>query len=202
MATRQQQREQTREQILATSRELLDSRPYSEFSIATVMQATGLTRPAFYRHFDGVASLLAALIAEIGDELQAAGRAWSGAITVGPETARLHLAEIVRVFTDNLGLLQALSEASHREPALAALRAAYNDAITSEMTASFEERIAAGDLPPFDAAQVSRALMAMIEGYLLDALSQGVDPDTAVDTVWFTWSRVVGFHGQPDRPRN
>ena len=56
-ARHRDQRETTRRDILAAADRFLRERPYRELSIEVVMEGTGLTRTAFYRHFDDMADL-------------------------------------------------------------------------------------------------------------------------------------------------
>lgn len=199
--SRRERSEQTRARILATARELLATRPYSEFTVAAVMEAVGLTRPAFYKHFADLPDLVAAIMLEVAEEMQAIGRAWDRALTVGPATAERHLAEVVDIFADNIALLRALAEAARQDPALSRQRHRYIELLTEEMVAALDQRITDGDLSPMNTREISRAMVIMIEGYLLQALGDPdpVDREVALETIWLLWSRTI--HDQPDRPR-
>ena len=72
-ARQREQRERTRRQILAAADQFLRERPYRELSVEVVMAQTGLTRTAFYRHFDDVTDLVLQLLEEIGHDLYAVG---------------------------------------------------------------------------------------------------------------------------------
>src|SRR5947209_19959001 len=74
---RREQRESTRRQILDAAERFLRERPYRELSVDVVMADTGLTRTAFYRHFDDVTDLVLRLFADIGQELVEIGPRWS-----------------------------------------------------------------------------------------------------------------------------
>ncbi len=74
-ARHREQRESTRREIIAAADRFLRERPYRELSVEVVMAETGLTRTAFYRHFDDVTDLLLRLLAELGSELYAIARA-------------------------------------------------------------------------------------------------------------------------------
>ena len=68
--TRQREnRENTRREILAAADRFLRERPYRELSVEVVMAQTGLTRTAFYRHFDDLPALVLRLLADVGAEL-------------------------------------------------------------------------------------------------------------------------------------
>ena len=51
-ARQREQREVTRRRILDAAEELLRRRAFRDLSVEAVMAETGLTRTAFYRHFD------------------------------------------------------------------------------------------------------------------------------------------------------
>src|SRR5437588_8021754 len=75
-ARRREQRETTRREILTAADRLLRERPYRELSVDRVMAQTGLTRTAFYRHFDDVPDLVLRLLAEVGRELYDVAERW------------------------------------------------------------------------------------------------------------------------------
>jgi len=193
-SSRREQREQSRADILAAARTLLSAGPYRAFSVAAVMERTGLTRPAFYKHFPDVSSLLAALLADVGEELRAAGARWAAAPAVGVATARRHLTDLVATFAEHAELLRALLEASHHDARIAALRSAWVDTLVADMREALDERVAAGALAPLDAEQVARAMVLMLEQYLLYALAgrERVEQGRVVDTVWLIWTRTIG----------
>src|ERR1700761_3244173 len=93
---RREQREQTRQEILAAADRLLRERPYRELTVDLVMAQTGATRTAFYRHFDDVPDLVLRLLGSVGRELFEVAEQWR---TRDPEdflsAARGTLAEIV-----------------------------------------------------------------------------------------------------------
>ena len=71
-----EQRENTRQAIMEAAATLLRERPYRELSVDLVMGQTGLTRTAFYRHFDDIPSLVLRLLADVGRELYEVGERW------------------------------------------------------------------------------------------------------------------------------
>src|ERR1700736_758627 len=75
-ARRREQRDNTRREILVATDRLLRERPYRELSVEVVMAQTGLTRTAFYRHFDDVTELVLRLLEDVGRELYTVGELW------------------------------------------------------------------------------------------------------------------------------
>jgi hypothetical protein len=58
---------------------------------------------------------------------------------------------------------------------------------------AMRERIASGDLEPLDAPEIARALVRMLNGYLLDKLggTAPADPQHVLETVWTVWTRTL-----------
>ena len=61
--------EAARERIVAAAERLLRERAYRELSVEQVMAEARLSRTIFYRHFDSLAGVVAALLADIEAEL-------------------------------------------------------------------------------------------------------------------------------------
>src|SRR5205807_4105850 len=92
-------RESTRRQILAAADRFLRQSPYRELTVEVVMTQTGLTRTAFYRHFDDVTDLVLRLFADVSQELYVVGQRWSASAGPGyPSAAHEGLAATVDFF--------------------------------------------------------------------------------------------------------
>src|ERR1700720_2545310 len=98
-ARRREQRDNTRREILVATDRLLRERPYRELSLDVVMEQTGLTRTAFYRHFDDVTELVLRLLEDVGIELYGVAERWlEGAANDFPRAAHEGLRGIVGFF--------------------------------------------------------------------------------------------------------
>src|SRR5690606_38935780 len=73
-------RRNARERILTGCRELLEERSWSDIPLEELMARAGLTRTAFYRHFDDRNAILLALLDELGAELGATAQPWQDAL--------------------------------------------------------------------------------------------------------------------------
>src|SRR2546421_10474561 len=113
-ARHRDQRETTRREILATADRFLRERPYRELSVEVVMEGTGLTRTAFYRHFDDVTALVLRLMSDIGEELLAVSERWTQRAGDADYPAPAHegLAGIVDFFVRHGPLVRAIAEAA------------------------------------------------------------------------------------------
>src|SRR5947209_18712951 len=95
---RREQRETTRREILAAAERFLRENPHRELSVEAVMAQTGLTRTAFYRHFDDGTALILRLLADIGKELYAVAPNWGSRASDDPLAAPEALGRIVDFF--------------------------------------------------------------------------------------------------------
>ncbi|WP_354701762.1 TetR/AcrR family transcriptional regulator [Paraconexibacter sp. AEG42_29] len=190
---RRQPPEETRRQILEAAQELLREQSFRELGIDTLMSRTGHTRTVFYRHFDDVPALMLALIEDVGRELVEVAEHWAQTDRVGPDEARARLAGFVDFYVRHGPLVHAVSEASHHD---AAVEAAYNgmvEGFVALTTQTIQTRIDNGDLEPLDAPETARALVRMLNGYLLDALGRKgkTEPDRVLETVAMIWGRTL-----------
>jgi TetR/AcrR family transcriptional regulator, ethionamide resistance regulator len=193
-ARHRDQRETTRRDILAAADRFLRERPYRELSIEVVMEGTGLTRTAFYRHFDDITDLVLRLFAEVGKELFEVAQKWRE--TAGaepPAPAQAALAAIVDFFVRNGPLVRAISDASATDERIeVAYRASVNAFV--QIAATTLDRLASeGQVELQDTHSVARAMTMMNEAYLLDEFGREPygDPEVALATLQTIWLRVA-----------
>lgn len=192
-----EQREQTRREILAAAERLLRERPYRELSVEAVMAGTGLTRTAFYRHFDDVPDLVLRVLEEVLGDLYAVGERWSaqaGGDTPAPGPALEALGHVVDFFAEHGPLLRAVTAGAATdeqiERGLRRMRAPF-----IELTAQTLDRLVArGTLTVPDTRAMATALNLMNEAYLLDEFGREGTGDRAValETVLTVWVRTLG----------
>lgn len=73
MGVRAEQREQTRQRLVAVGRRLFAERGYAAVGLAELVREAGGTKGALYHHFpDGKESLFATVLAQVQDEVAAA----------------------------------------------------------------------------------------------------------------------------------
>jgi TetR/AcrR family transcriptional regulator, ethionamide resistance regulator len=187
------QRETTRREILAAADRFLRERPYRELSVEVVMAETGLTRTAFYRHFDDVTELVLRLMAELAGELYGVAERWAEKAGASyPEPAIEGLDAIVEFFARNGPLVRAIAEAAATDEQI---ERAYRGALEAliEMTKETLDRLVqAGQLEVPNTDALARALNLMNEAYLLDEFGRGSgDPDVALATLQTIWLRTM-----------
>jgi AcrR family transcriptional regulator len=179
---------EARHRIVEATGRLLADRRFRELTVDAVMAEAGLSRTIFYRHFDGLADVVLGLL---DDAVEVAATTHGAS---GPDTLRHMLARGADLYADHGHLIAAVEEASHHDPAV---ERAYHDAFERSVAATAELLAAgvAGGHYELDPHPVARALMHLNTGYLSDALARDPHPDreTALETLWTIWSRVLGL---------
>jgi AcrR family transcriptional regulator len=191
---RREQRENTRRDILAAAEQLLRERPYRELSVDLVMAQTGLTRTAFYRHFDDIPDLVLRLLAEVGRELYANGERWrGGAFDDFADATHEGLIGIVDFFVREGRLLRAVADAASTDEQIERGYGEFLDAFTKLIAEGFDAMAERGLLDVPDTHALALALNLMNERYLLDVFGREPigDRDVALATLETVWLRVV-----------
>jgi AcrR family transcriptional regulator len=191
---RREQRENTRREILAAADRFLRERPYRELSVDAVMEQTGLTRTAFYRHFDDVTQLVLRLLEDIGAELYAAAEKWlEGAVEDFGGAAHDGLRGIVEFFERHGRLIRAISEAGVLDEEIERVYRGFLEFFIEMTKRGFDELVAAGRMEAVDTGQLARAMSALNEHYLVDQFGREPvgDPEVVLATLETVWNRVV-----------
>src|SRR5512137_596811 len=66
----------TRDLILDAADQFLKSHPFRDLTVSGLMQATSVSRPAFYQYFRDRYDIAAALIDRLAEAVREAGREW------------------------------------------------------------------------------------------------------------------------------
>jgi TetR/AcrR family transcriptional regulator, ethionamide resistance regulator len=199
---RREQRRNTREEILSAAARFLRERPYRELSVEVVMTQTGLTRTAFYRHFDDVTDLVLRLLSDIAGELYSVGELWiENAPLAFEEAARAGLRGVVDFFQRHGPLLRAIAEAATTDELIEQSYNGFLDRFVDLTTVGFERMIENGVVEFSDPRSVARALNLMNERYLLSQFGRepGADPEVALATLETVWMRTIARTGEPPR---
>jgi AcrR family transcriptional regulator len=193
-ARHREQRESTRREILAAADRFLRERPYRELSVEVVMAETGLTRTAFYRHFDDVTDLVLRLLADLGSELYAIAERWGGeAGSNYPAPALEGLHGIVDFFARNGPLVRAITEAATTDEQIERAYRGALEAFIQITTETLDRLVEAGQLQVLNTGALARALNLMNEAYLVDEFGRGDgDPQVALATLRTVWLGAVG----------
>jgi AcrR family transcriptional regulator len=192
---RRQQREETRRQILVAAQDFLSEHDFRELSVDALMTRTGHTRTVFYRHFEDIPTMMLALIDAVGAELVDFGEAWGSteAAPPSPEEARRRLGLFVGFYVRNGRMVRAVAEAAHHDELVNQAYAGMIEAFIAITAHAMQHRIQTGEIAPLDAEEIARAMVWMLNGYLLDKLGgpHPADADRVLDTVWTIWTRTL-----------
>jgi AcrR family transcriptional regulator len=198
---RREQRENTRREILAAADRFLRERPYRELSVDIVMAETGLTRTAFYRHFDDLTELVLRLLEDVGRELVDVAARWRQVSGRNyPEPARAALREIVGFFERHGPLVRAIADAAATDERIERGYRGAIEAFIAMVAAGLDALVARGQLESLDSHAISRALNLMNEAYLLDQFGSEPfgDPEVAFKTLEKVWLGAIGPVRDPD----
>jgi AcrR family transcriptional regulator len=159
------------------------------------MVECGLTRTAFYRHFDDITELVLKLLEDVGRELVDVATRWrqmSGQSY--PEPARAALRAIVEFFQRNGPLVRAFADAASTDERIERSYRGAIEAFIAVVAAGLDALVARGQLAPIDTHAMSRALNLMNEAYLLDQFGSEPfgDPEIAFRTLEAVWLGAIG----------
>jgi AcrR family transcriptional regulator len=158
------------------------------------MEQTGLTRTAFYRHFDDVTELVLKLLEEVGAELYAVAEKWLEG--VGEDfagAAHEGLRGIVEFFVQHGPLVRAVAEAGVLDEEIERAYRGYIEFFIEMTKRGFDQMVAAGKLEVVDTRHLARAMSMLNEHYLLDQFGRapGGDPDVVLATLETVWTRTL-----------
>lgn len=173
-----------RQRIVAAAERLLRERAYRELSVEQVMTEAGLSRTIFYRHFDSLAGVVAALLADLEADFF-------------PVLEAEPMEDVLRA---------AVARYAQHAPFLLAVRAAtFHDRSIEETYAAAVERFDAytaqqmralmdeGRVAPGDPAELAKAMNRFNDAYLLDTFGRdpSADQDRALATLLAVWGPLT-----------
>jgi AcrR family transcriptional regulator len=185
-----QQREDTRRQILDAAADLLRDQPFRELPVDVLMTQVGLTRTAFYRHFDDTTDLVLRLLGELGERLYPVAERWRAMAGANyPDAAREALAAVVDVFVADGPLLRAIADAARLDDRIETAHREIMEGFIALTAATLDRLAAEGRIDVPDTLALARALNLMNEAYLLEEFGREPfgDRDTALATVERIW---------------
>lgn len=190
-----EQRESTRRQILDIADASLRERPFRELTIDGLMAPTGLTRTAFYRHFDDTTELVLRLVGELGEKLYPVAERWQAiAGRQYPEGAREGLAALVDFFVAEGPLVRAIVEAGVVDERIEAAYRRVRDTFVNLTARTLESLVEDGRIQIDDPEPLARALCLLNESYLLEEFGREPfgDPQVAQATLERVWLGAAG----------
>lgn len=183
---------ETEREILDAAEQFLRECPWRDVTVQAIMERTDLARSAFYVHFRDRHDLALRVVDRIRAELLVEANRWFEGEGESGEL-RAALEGVTAVYVEHWPVLRALSDASGSD---ATVETAYHELIQGFVDATERhilEEQAAGRSPGLDAQETARALVWMVEAYLLEALGgpSVVEPGKAVDALDRIWSATL-----------
>jgi AcrR family transcriptional regulator len=197
-----EQRQHTRLEIMDAAAAFLRERPFRELSVDTIMGQVGLTRTAFYRHFDDTTDLVLRLLEQLVGRLYPVAERWQASVGESyPAPAREGLAAIVDFFVAEGPLIRAIVDAAVVDDRIETAYRGMRETFISFTAQSLEGLVAAGRLEAVDSLALARALTLMNEAYLLEEFGREPfgDREVALATVERVWLGAAGPLGSDPR---
>lgn len=179
-----------RRRIIDAANRLLRERRYRELTVDEVMTEAGLTRTVFYRHFDGIASIVLGLSEDLLTRVVAEADIGDPS---DREMMRRQLALTVDAFREYGLLFLAFDDAAHQDQKVEQALRVFTDRINDTAAALIERGVALGHTPPMPVRDVAEALHAMTRHYLLDLVARDLnfDRDRALNALMIVWTRTT-----------
>lgn len=192
-----QQREDTRRQILDAAAELLRDQPFRELSVDELMSRVGLTRTAFYRHFDDTTDLVLRLLQELVARLYPVAERWRAiAGSDQPVAAREALGAIVDMFVADGPLFRAISDAATVDDRIDVAWREIMHGFIAQTAQTLDRLVAEGRIDVPDTLALARALNLLNEAYLMEEFGREPfgDRDIALATLERIWVAAAALH--------
>lgn len=179
-----------RRRIIDAANRLLRERRYRDLTVDDVMNAAGLTRTVFYRHFDGIESIVLSLSEELVSRVVAEADVGD---PTDREMMRRQLEITVDTFREYGPLFLAFNDAAHDDERVEQAHRAFNDRTVAIITELIERGVALGHTPEMSVRDVAEALHAMNRQYLLDQVARdpNFDRDRALNALMTVWTRTT-----------
>ena len=180
-------------EIIAAAQALLRERPFRELTVDEVMRRTDLSRPSFYVYFTDRHQLVLRVVEHLGSELFTMSDRWLRGTGDGPDRARDALEGIVALYVEHGPVMRALADAAADDRGVEQAYTALVQSFVDATARHIEDEMAAGRVLQLDASETAKALVWMMERYLVLSLGRvpGTDPAAVIDTLATIWTRVL-----------
>jgi len=179
----------------------LSRRPFRELSVAELMAATTLSRPAFYQYYEGLHELMESLLELVRQAIDAVANPWLSGQGEPRVVLRESLRGLVEVCARHGSLLRAVSEAAPFDERLERAWSRFMRHWDDAVRARIEAQQAEGLVPRCDARALAHALNALDAAVLIQAFGRRpyADPEGVLDTLHRLWHGAL--YGAPPTSR-
>ncbi len=178
----------TRSAILDAGSAFLETRPFRDLTVGTLMAATEYSRPTFYLYFNDLHGLLETLLDEVKGGIVEGAQTWLSNESDGVSDLQKSLSSLVDVGYEHGTILKAVSDAAPSDERLEHVWETFLKSFDEVVTARIKQDQAIGVTPEFDALPVARALNRMDAGILINAF--GAHPKAEKEEVRSAITRI------------
>ncbi len=157
------------------------------------MTAAGLSRTAFYRHFDDRDAMLLAMLDEVREHVGATGLAWKSGVGDPAGELRTGLVELTDAMQQYGRLMQAIADAATYDAGMRTAREELVQAFTDVTAHRIRADVAAGRSSVRAPQGVAEALVRMSESQLLAAFGHPPypEPSDVAATMFEVWAATI-----------
>jgi AcrR family transcriptional regulator len=185
----------TRDLILDAADQFLRSHSFRDLTVSGLMQATSVSRPAFYQYFRDRYDIAAALIDRIAEASRGLSSWLGGEAPPGAAGLTESIREYVRGVTPHAYVIRAVCDAASADERIDRM---WRQGFVQRYIEGVARRIrvdqAAGRIPPdMDADLTARALVLLTERFTCDCLGKAecADEDQFSATLARIWSSTL-----------
>jgi AcrR family transcriptional regulator len=180
--------------ILEAAEAILADEGMPGLNVSAIMRRAGISRTAFYRRFDDVYGVVAAVLERVTEELVAASGEWLRGGIGSPDVIHGNLLSFARAFESRGRTLDAIRAAASMDEGIGALWAGLVRAFRDATEAAIRRDQAAGVIDDgLDAAGAAVALTWMGEQASFDLMGRRASggPEGYADLLTPVWTRTL-----------
>ncbi|MDH6242848.1 TetR/AcrR family transcriptional regulator [Mycobacterium sp. OTB74] len=180
-----------RDAIVRAVRELLEERPFAELSVSTISERAGVARSGFYFYFDSKYAVLARIVAEAMEELDALTHNFAPrqADETPVDFAKRMVGSAAKVFATNDPIMSACTIAQKTDAEIRDLMNDFEDAVIDKIVGVVQQdagaRPISSDLPAL--VRTLTATTAMTLSHDAAFVGRDDDPRRAVEIMERLW---------------
>lgn len=199
--TRRTRGDRQREAIVAAVRELLEEQPFADISVSTISERAGVARSGFYFYFDSKYAVLAVILAEAMEELDALTHNFAprGEDESPAAFAKRMVGSAAAVYATNDPVMSACTVAQNTDAQIREIMNDFEDATIAKIVGVIEQdkgaRPITDDLPAL--VRTLTATTAMTLSRDAGFVGRESDPERAVGIVERLWLSAL-WGGLPE----
>lgn len=190
-----------RDAIVTAVRELLEERPFADLSVSTISERAGVARSGFYFYFDSKYAVLAVIVAEAMEQLDALTHNFAPREPgeTPPVFAKRMVGSAAAVFATNDPIMSACAVAQNTDAQIRELMNDFEDGVIAKIVGLVEQddgaRPITDDLPALVRTLTSTTAMTLSHDAAF--VGRDTDPGRALDVVERLWLNAL-WGGQGD----